>query len=84
MTKGAMKEFKVLGPGCRSCRLTAEMVQREADRLGVEVLVEKVTDMVEIMRYGVMRTPGVVLDGTLVHTGGVPHVRTVREWLKSD
>lgn len=77
-----MKRIKVLGSGCRSCQLTAEMVQREAQQLGVEVLVEKVTDMAEIMGYGVMRTPGVVLDGTLVHAGGVPHVRTVREWLK--
>ena len=76
-----MKDIKVLGSGCRSCQLTAEMVQREAEALGVEVQVEKVTDMAAIMGYGVMRTPGVVLDGKLVHSGGVPHVQTVREWL---
>jgi small redox-active disulfide protein 2 len=77
-----MKEIKVLGSGCRSCQLTAEMLQREAGALGVEVNVEKVTDVVDIMKYGVMRTPGVVLDGKVVHAGGVPHVQTVRAWLK--
>jgi len=77
-----MKDIKVLGSGCRSCQLTAEMFQREADALGVEVQVEKVTDMAAIMGYGVLRTPGVVLDGKVVHAGGVPHVRAVREWLR--
>jgi len=79
-----MKNIKVLGSGCRSCQLTSEMVQREADALGVEVQVEKVTDMADIMGYGVMRTPGVVLDGKVVHAGGVPHVQTVRGWLAGD
>jgi len=77
-----MKEIKVLGSGCRSCQLTAEMLQREADALGVDVRVEKVTDMADIVGYGVLRTPGVVVDGKVVHAGGVPHVRTVRGWLQ--
>jgi small redox-active disulfide protein 2 len=77
-----MRDIKVLGSGCRSCQLTAEMLEREAAALGVAVHVEKVTDMADIMGYGVMRTPGVVLDGQVVHAGGVPHVRVVREWLK--
>ena len=84
VTEGVMKDvkdIKVLGSGCRSCQLTAEMLQREADALGVEVQVEKVTDVADIMGYGVMRTPGVVLDGKVVHAGGVPHVQTVRGWL---
>lgn len=76
-----MREIKVLGSGCRSCQLTADMLEREAAALGVEVQVEKVTDMADIMGYGVMSTPGVVLDGKVVHSGGVPHVQTVREWL---
>lgn len=76
-----MRDIKVLGSGCRSCQLTAEMLQREAAALGVEVHLEKVTDMADIMGYGVMRTPGVVLDGKVVHSGGVPHVQAVRGWL---
>lgn len=76
-----MKDIKVLGSGCRSCMLTAEMVEREAEAMGVDVHVEKVTDMADIMSWGVLNTPGVVIDGQVVHAGGVPHVRTIREWL---
>jgi small redox-active disulfide protein 2 len=76
-----MKEIKVLGSGCRSCKLTAELLQREADALGIEVQVEKVTDVTAIMGWGVMSTPGVVVDGQVVHAGGVPQVQAVREWL---
>jgi len=77
-----MKDIKVLGSGCRSCQLTAEMLQREAAAMGVEIRVEKVTDAADIVGYGVMRTPGVVLDGKVVHAGGVPHVQTVRGGLQ--
>ena len=76
-----MRDVKVLGSGCRSCQLTAELVEREAAALGVEVNLEKVTDMADILGWGVMSTPGVVVDGRVVHAGGVPHVRAVREWL---
>jgi small redox-active disulfide protein 2 len=76
-----MKDIKVLGSGCRSCQLTAELVRREAAALGVDVHLEKVTDVADIMGWGVMSTPGVVVDGTVVHSGGVPQVKAVREWL---
>lgn len=76
-----MKDIKVLGSGCRSCELTAALLEREAAALGVEVRVEKVTDMADIMGWGVMSTPGVVVDGRVVHSGGVPHVSAVRGWL---
>jgi len=76
-----MKDIKVLGSGCRNCQLTAELVQREAEALGVDVHLEKVTDVVDIMGWGVMKTPGVVVDGRVVHAGGVPQVAAVREWL---
>ncbi len=76
-----MKEIKVLGSGCRSCELTARLLEEEARSLGVEATVEKVTDMAAIMGYGVLRTPGVVVDGRVVHSGGVPKHQTVREWL---
>ncbi len=78
-----MKEIKVLGSGCRSCELTARLLEEEAQALGVDVSVEKVTDMAEIMGYGVMRTPGVVVDGRVVHAGGVPGHQAVRDWLRA-
>lgn len=77
-----MKRIKVLGSGCRTCELTARLLEEEAGAMGVEVSVEKVTDMAEIMGYGVMRTPGVVVDGRLVHAGGMPKHEEVRGWLR--
>lgn len=79
-----MKDIKVLGSGCRSCELTAKLIEEEAGSLGVDVHLEKVTDMARILGYGVVSTPGVVVDGEVVHSGGVPHAQTVRTWLTAD
>ena len=67
-----MKTVKVLGSGCRNCTTTAQLIEEQAKALGVAVTIEKVTDLGQIMAYGVMRTPGVVVDGKVVHAGGVP------------
>ena len=76
-----MKIFKVLGSGCKNCANTAELIERKARELGTEAKIEKITDMEAIMGYGVMSTPGVVLDETLVHAGGMPTPAQVEEWL---
>ena len=55
-----MRNVKILGPGCNRCVATAEMVKAEADRLGIPVTIEKVTDYAAIAGYGVASTPGVV------------------------
>lgn len=78
-----MKSIKVLGSGCRSCVTTAEMIAAEAKSLGIGITMEKVTDMAEILGYGVMSTPGVVVNGTVVHAGGIPTAEKVRAWLNS-
>ena len=77
-----MKHFKVLGSGCKNCETTADLLSKKADELGVEIEIEKVTDMAAIMGYGVMSTPGVVLDEKLVHAGGMPTPQAVEEWLQ--
>ena len=77
-----MKHFKVLGSGCKNCDNTAALIQQAAKAAGVDVEVEKVTDMGAIMSYGVMSTPGVVLDEKLVHAGGVPAPEKVQEWVQ--
>ncbi len=79
-----MKEVKVLGSGCSRCVTTAEMVEAEARALGVAVTIEKVTDYAAIAAYGVASTPGVVVDGKLVHAGGLPRPENVRTWLKGE
>ena len=76
-----MKTFKVLGTGCKNCENTAALIEAKAKEAGVEVAVEKVTDMAQIMAYGVMSTPGVVMDEQLVHAGGVPAADKVAEWV---
>jgi small redox-active disulfide protein 2 len=75
-----VKDIKVLGPGCKRCVATAELVQATADRLGVPVKVEKVTDYAAIASYGIASTPGVVIDGKVVHAGGLPREDDVAKW----
>ncbi|WP_413112112.1 thioredoxin family protein [Thaumasiovibrio sp. DFM-14] len=77
-----MKVFKVLGSGCANCVNTAKLIERLASEQGVEVSVEKVTDLETIMNYGVMSTPGVVMDEELVHAGGIPKPDVILSWLK--
>lgn len=77
-----MKTFKVLGGGCRNCEVTANVIAQAAKEAGVEIQLEKVTDMAEILGYGVMSTPGVVLDDQVVHSGGIPSPDQVRGWLR--
>jgi len=79
--KNAMKDFKVLGSGCSRCIATAKLIEDIAQVRGVEVQVEKITDLTRILGYGVMSTPGVVIDGAVVHAGGEPARSKVEAWL---
>jgi small redox-active disulfide protein 2 len=76
-----MRNVKILGPGCKRCVATADMVKAEADRLGVPVTIEKVTDYAAIAGYGIASTPGVVIDGKVVHAGGLPKADDIAKWL---
>ncbi|CAM3152647.1 thioredoxin family protein [Vibrio diazotrophicus] len=76
-----MKVFKVLGSGCANCINTAKLIENVAEAVGVDVKVEKVTDMEAIMNYGVMSTPAVVLNEQVIHSGGVPSEEKVKSWI---
>ena len=78
-----MKNIKVLGSGCKNCETTANLIAIAAEQAGVEIELEKITDMAEIMGFGVMSTPGVVIDGEVVHAGGLPGPDQIREWVSS-
>lgn len=78
-----MKTFKVLGSGCANCVNTAKLIEKVAQEQGIEIKVEKVTDLEKIMGYGVMSTPGVVMDETVVHAGGIPKEQDIISWLNS-
>ncbi len=75
------KHIKVLGTGCRNCEITANLIARAASEAGTVIHLEKVTDVAEIMSFGVISTPGVVVDGKLVHAGGLPGPDDVRAWV---
>ncbi len=77
-----MKNVKVLGTGCPNCRNTISLFETVARETGAEIELEKVEEIRDIMGYGVMSTPGVVIDGEVVHAGGVPSRAKVESWLK--
>jgi len=76
-----MKEIKVLGTGCANCNTTLKLIEEVAAEKGVAITLSKVEDLSEIMRYGVMSTPGVVVDGKVVHAGGIPARAKIAGWL---
>lgn len=76
-----MKNVKVLGTGCANCKTTLKLIEEAAKAKGVDIQLEKVERIQDIMSYGVMSTPGVVIDGKVVHAGGVPDKQKVESWL---
>lgn len=79
----SMKNIKVLGTGCANCKTTLKLIDEVAKAKGVAVQLEKVENIADILALGVMSTPGVVIDGKVVHAGGVPDRRKVEGWLGS-
>lgn len=75
-----MKNVKVLGTGCANCQNTVKLVDDVARSKGVEIVLEKIEDLQQIMGFGVMSTPAVVIDGKVVHAGGVPARAKVEGW----
>ena len=76
-----MKNIKVLGTGCTKCKNTIEIIEKVAADLGVSIQIEKVQGLPDIMAYGVMSTPAVVIDGTVVHKGSVPRYQDIQAWI---
>ncbi|MFZ0611413.1 MAG: thioredoxin family protein [Desulfobacterales bacterium] len=74
-------EIKVLGPGCKKCHETEEIVKAAVAETGVDALVDYVTDIKEIAGYGVFVTPAVVIDGKVKSAGKVPRKEDVKAWL---
>ena len=74
-------QIKVLGTGCANCKTTFKLIEDMAKEKGVAVELEKVEDLPSIMGYGVMSPPGVVVDGKVVHAGGIPSKASIECWL---
>lgn len=78
-----MRSVKVYGPGCARCATTEAMVREAAAKLGLAVGGEKVSDPRSIAMAGVMSTPGISVDGRLVHAGGLPDRAKLEGWLSA-
>jgi len=78
-----MKTVKIYGPGCKRCEATEAMVREAGEKLGIKLDVEKVTDAKSIAMAGVMSTPGISVDGKLVHAGGLPDEASLTNWLSA-
>jgi len=74
-------DIKVLGTGCANCKSTIALIEQVAQAKGVPVTLSKVKELRDIMGYGVMSTPGVVIDGKVVHAGGIPSRDKIERWL---
>ena len=76
-----MKQIKVLGPGCRRCEQLAATTKDAADQLGLDYELEKVKDIAKLADYGVMMTPGLVVDGEVKSQGKVPSLEEIKAML---
>lgn len=77
-------DIKVLGPGCAKCQQTEKIVREAVAESGVKARVEKITDIMKIMTYGVMGTPAVVVDGQVKSTGKIPKKEDVIKWIQTE
>lgn len=75
-----MKEIKVLGTGCANCKATVKLIEEVAAAKGAEIALEKVEDIEKIMSYNIMSTAAVVIDGQVIHAGGIPLRTKVEGW----
>jgi len=76
-----MKKIQILGTGCPKCKKLAENTEAAAKELGIEFEIEKVTDINEIMKFGVMMTPALVVDGDVKVVGKVPSPDEINQML---
>ena len=76
-----MKNIKVLGTGCANCKAVAKLITAVAEKKGIAIELEKIEEIREIMSFGILTTPGVVVDGQVVHSGGIPSRDKIEQWL---
>lgn len=75
-------KIQILGTGCSKCVKTHEVVKRAVEQSGVEATIEKVEDIIEIMKYNIMTTPAVVIDGEVKIKGRIPSEQEIIELIK--
>ena len=78
-----MIEIKILGSGCTKCIKLADLAKEAVAEMGLQASIEKVTEMQEIISYGVMRTPGLVVNGEVKISGRLPSKENIMEILQT-
>ena len=73
--------IKILGTGCSNCKKLEENTRKAVEELGIEATIEKVTDIKEIMKYGVMKTPALVVDEKVKTMGRVPKSEEIKKYI---
>ena len=76
-----MKRIAILGTGCAKCKHLAAHAEQAAKELGIDYTLEKVTDINEIMKFGMMMTPGIAVDGEVKASGKVVGAEVIKAWL---
>lgn len=77
-------EIKILGTGCSNCKTLEKTVNIAVEELKIEANVEKIDDIQKIMAYGIMRTPGLVINDKVVISGRVPSVKEIKELIEKE
>ena len=77
-----MKKIQILGTGCPKCKKLAANVQEAISELGGEYELQKITDITEIMKFGVMMTPALAVDGQVKVVGKVPSAKEIEDIIK--
>lgn len=75
-------ELKVLGTGCPRCRKVYANAKQAIADLGIDVKLEKVEDIDEIISFGVLMTPAVVINGRVRASGRIPSTAEIKQWLR--
>jgi len=74
-------EIKILGTGCSRCKTLEQTTRKAVEELSLDATVEKVEDIQKIIEYGILRTPGMVINGKVVLSGRLPSLSEVKELL---
>lgn len=77
-------EIKVIGPGCRNCKNLLELVKQAVKEEGIESEIVYLTDMADIMKTGIMQTPGLMINGKIKTMGRVPGLKEIKQFISEE
>jgi small redox-active disulfide protein 2 len=76
-----MKKLQILGTGCPKCKMLAELTETAAKDMGIDYELQKITDLSDIMKFGVMMTPALAVDGRVKVVGKVPSADEIKKMI---